>query len=532
MNVRIVICGLLLASCANVAPRHATKRALLVGINDYASVRTASSAGDRDWPNLKGALNDVRAMQEILITRYGFEREDIITLTDADATREAILGALERHLVSPARSNDVLFFYFAGHGSQVPNSKSDEPDRLDESIVPADSRAGAHDIRDKELRRHFNRILDRGAHLTILLDHCHSASGARTPGVVARGIAPEDRDAADGADYGPRPERRGAIVLAAAEDFDRAWETQDERRRWHGAFSWAWLRSIREAAPAEPVHQTFARARARMAAEMPFQSPVLGGNAGKMSVPFLGIDPRNDSRTRIAVKRVQSDGTAHLQGGSIHGLSAGIELRSADEQDNPHRLVITSVEGPERSTARVPYEQRHLLHPGTLLEPTAAPSRAWLEHAPESRWAYNLGIRRARDGTWATHSTFGGERYDLVLRARTTPTEPRYVYVFAIDSSGRSTLLFPRDGSVENRFPIGAATPEIALGDAAAFTITEPYGRDTYILLTTDEAIGDPWVLQWDGVRAPSAQRLSQWSLERITVTSVPPPQTKPRRVF
>ena len=58
-------------------------------------------------------------------------------------------------LAAAASKDDVVFVYFAGHGSQVRNSKSDEPDLLDESIVPADSRRGAPDIRDKELRRIF-----------------------------------------------------------------------------------------------------------------------------------------------------------------------------------------------------------------------------------------------------------------------------------------------------------------------------------------------------------------------------------------
>src|SRR5205085_10114581 len=134
---------------------------------------------------------------------YGFDRHDTITWTDQAATRAAIFHSIENHLESGAAKDDVLLFYFAGHGSQVRNSESDERDKLDESIVPADSRAGAPDIRDKELRVLFNRILDRGARLTVILDNCHSGSGARglPSGAQARGVQADLRDVADGTRY-------------------------------------------------------------------------------------------------------------------------------------------------------------------------------------------------------------------------------------------------------------------------------------------------------------------------------------------
>src|SRR5206468_3725245 len=120
-------------------------------------------------------VNDVNTMRDMLVALYGFDRNDIVTVTDQAATRDAILGDLER-LVNAAAKDDVILFYYAGHGSQVRNSSSEERDKLDESLVPADSRAGAPDIRDKELRILFNRILDRGARLTVILDNCHSSS--------------------------------------------------------------------------------------------------------------------------------------------------------------------------------------------------------------------------------------------------------------------------------------------------------------------------------------------------------------------
>jgi len=69
-------------------------------------------------------------------------------------------------------------------GSQVKNSKSHEPDKMDESMVPFDSFRSAKDIRDKELNKFFNHTLDQKAQLTLIIDACHSGSiskGIRAP---------------------------------------------------------------------------------------------------------------------------------------------------------------------------------------------------------------------------------------------------------------------------------------------------------------------------------------------------------------
>ncbi|HKR62968.1 MAG TPA: caspase family protein, partial [Thermoanaerobaculia bacterium] len=124
----------------------AERRALLIGINDYTASRLAaqkSAAPNRDWPNIAGAVNDARLFQDLLVQRYGFDRANILMLNDQAATRDAILNAIQQHLVAQAAEDDVIFFYYAGHGSQVLNTRSPERDRLDESIVPADSRRGA-----------------------------------------------------------------------------------------------------------------------------------------------------------------------------------------------------------------------------------------------------------------------------------------------------------------------------------------------------------------------------------------------------
>jgi hypothetical protein len=371
--------------------RAAGHHALLIGINDYSGSRLPELPGrgvsDREVPNLDGAVNDVQIMRDLLITLYGFKAADVSLLTDQMATRRAILQTLERRLVEATHSGDVVLFYFSGHGSQVRNSRSSEADRLDESILPADSRRGAPDIRDKELLAIFNAILDRGARLTIVLDTCHSGSGARglDGGLRFRGVSPDLRDVADPF-VAPSPERRGALILSAAQDFDLAFETLDEQGKIRGAFTWALARAMRDAEAGEPASETFLRAEARLHAERPAQEPLIAGSAEARGAPLLGVrTDRRHHRAVIAVEKATGPNDYLLEGGWASGVTVGSELRLANRDDV--RLEVTSLAGVAHSVARMTRGATKL-QPGALLDiatwaaPPGPPLRVWIPCAP------------------------------------------------------------------------------------------------------------------------------------------------------
>ncbi|HET8774340.1 MAG TPA: caspase family protein [Thermoanaerobaculia bacterium] len=373
---------------AQTLPR---RRALLIGIDDYSASALPrplrARPEQRGWPDLKGSVNDAGILREMLVLVYGFAPKDIVTLTNQQATRAAILQSIEQHLVKPAAKGDVVFYYFAGHGSQVPNPRSDEPDRLDESIVPADSRLGAPDIRDKELRPLFNRILDRGAHLTLLLDHCHSGSGFRglPTGARARGIR-RAHEISDPAPYGPKPDARGALVLVSTQDLDAAWETRGDDGLLHGSFTWAWIRAVRDSVAGESAQETFLRAQARLRSETPYQAPAILGTPAARLRPFLGLRiDRQADRPVVGVERVDPDGNVVLQGGWANGLSVGTELSCVSDRTLPARLRVTAILGLGRSIARIEAGRGvpQAVRAGALLEvtgwaaPPGRPLRVW-----------------------------------------------------------------------------------------------------------------------------------------------------------
>jgi hypothetical protein len=400
----------------------ARKRALLIGINDYSAStltpETSRAPAAREWPNLAGTIHDVHLMRDLLGPTYGFNREDIVILTDQQATRSGILRELKR-LEASARKNDVVLFYYSGHGSQVSNSLSPEKDKLDESLVPADSRLGPEDIRDKDLRKIFNKILDRGAKLTVVLDTCHSGSGTRAgldAGLVARGVKPDERDVADPSDP-PHPENRGALVLAATQDFDRAYEIPASDGLIRGAFTWALARALKDTERGEPVSDTFLRIEARLSVSGPGQDPVLAGTPAVRLRPFLGerIDRKN-RRPVIAIQEIRPDGMYELRGGWANGVTAGSELRVAGNPDV--RLEVQSITGISSSVARLvssaPARSRTPLGTGTLLEisawapPPTTPLRVWIPRAENDASGLARKLREAaaaHDISWIADPT-------------------------------------------------------------------------------------------------------------------------------
>ncbi|XP_038882190.1 metacaspase-9 [Benincasa hispida] len=130
-----------------------------------------------NYPNTKyelhGCINDVMAMREKLMSRFGFKESNIQVLTDEPGSLLMPTGAnIKRALgrmVGKAESGDVLFFHYSGHGTRVPSMKHGNFLRQDEAIVPCDFNL----ITDIDFRHLVNR-LPKGASFTMISDSCHS----------------------------------------------------------------------------------------------------------------------------------------------------------------------------------------------------------------------------------------------------------------------------------------------------------------------------------------------------------------------
>lgn len=159
--------------------------ALLVGIDKY-------HPESRGVNELKGCTNDIKAIEAHLRKQIATENKWKLVekiLTNDLATREAVIDGFNNHLCQ-ADSEDVVLFYYAGHGSYetAPEFfRNQERDGKIETIVCYDSRTSSGlDLVDKELSYLIEQVAKNNPHILIILDSCHSGTATRDPEVVER----------------------------------------------------------------------------------------------------------------------------------------------------------------------------------------------------------------------------------------------------------------------------------------------------------------------------------------------------------
>ncbi|MBY5835874.1 trypsin-like serine protease (plasmid) [Rhizobium leguminosarum] len=147
-------------------------RALLIGIDDY-EMREAK---------LTGSATDVKAMQVFLAKTLAYRPEQIHTLTNRKASREAILAEIDDWLVRQSTPGSRVFLYFSGQGSEEMGAEA----TTSPTLVAADAklvREGGkvtvtNQIRETEIAARLNSLKDR--RVTLLIDACHVGPGSRS----------------------------------------------------------------------------------------------------------------------------------------------------------------------------------------------------------------------------------------------------------------------------------------------------------------------------------------------------------------
>ena len=82
--------------------------ALIIGINEYQHVDPLSFAVD-----------DAVAVNNILIEKYGFNEENVLLITDEEATKNNIMNGFQKILLG-AKEKDRIVVFYAGHGDTYP----------------------------------------------------------------------------------------------------------------------------------------------------------------------------------------------------------------------------------------------------------------------------------------------------------------------------------------------------------------------------------------------------------------------------
>jgi len=171
--------------------------AVCVGINDYPS-----------YAPLSCSVNDAVEMSQVFRS-YGFDK--VLLLTDEEASREDILGAL-KEVRTDIGENDLFVFFYAGHGWTGADANGNQMGYL----LPVETRAG-HEADDgvsmAELREAAEAMQNR--HSFFIMDSCYSGFGISV--------------ATDSTDW---TSSRSIQMLTAGGALDRAFEADG-----HGLFT-------------------------------------------------------------------------------------------------------------------------------------------------------------------------------------------------------------------------------------------------------------------------------------------------------
>ncbi|HJX85718.1 MAG TPA: hypothetical protein VJ723_15365, partial [Candidatus Angelobacter sp.] len=186
--------------------------------------------------------------------------------------------------------------------------------------------------------------------------------------------------------------------------------------------------------------------------------------------------------------------------------------------------------------------------------------RSWLElPAPpsgaSSGFPYHLALRNRKTSVVENTTAQQDQEYDLVLvadAALPAKTKRKWVYVLNINCAGEGALLYPFEAEGNQLPPEGTVPTEISLTkNGNPVTMVEPFGQDTYILLTTSEQLPDPSVLNFQavlrrgaangpvspleellsssssGTRGPARALPTDWSVSYVHLPSAKAPQGK-----
>ena len=148
-----------------------TRKAVLCGINDYS------------YAPLRGCINDVDNIYQLLVETFHFSPSDIHLLTDAKVTKPNIRQEWQ-WLTQGAQEGDTLVFHFSGHGSHVPDLNGDEQDLRDEISCLCDMNFNNPNtyITDDEWYDLAQQV-NPSANLILIKDTCHSGGSSRFLGV-------------------------------------------------------------------------------------------------------------------------------------------------------------------------------------------------------------------------------------------------------------------------------------------------------------------------------------------------------------
>lgn len=486
--------------------------ALLVGINQYAGVQP-----------LEGAVNDATELRSVLIERWGFAAQDIVTLLDVQATRAAILHELDRLLIR-SRPGDLVLVYFSGHGTSGRDRGFGLPLPYSTgAFVPVEFKAeGTREemisrllVGRTDLRPRIEALDRGGRQVLALIDACYSGNTLRglyrntlaRPAFTKRYVALPPRSAGSepaakdpdlcgyncasaveeafpyravayvsSASEGEAAVDLGSSVLASVPTYDG---------RPHGAFSDALLRALRGEGPlladrdgdgrlsAAELHQvTLNFLRQRGLPHTPQLLPRLEDDrSGIAAAIFLQGTPRSGTAPAAPAAgrtlRVQLvDATPALT-----TVLQGLAQLTLVERDA--RLIVRR-DGEEWQLQSAAGDEITRL-PATGIKKVVAAVRAqaWVERVLAAPQDSGFRLELELSGQARGSVAVGGQSIHFAVRS----AQPAQLLVLTVSTDGSVAVLYPGNAAELQPVPAGTAV-RIPSVDTESILVQAPFGTD------------------------------------------------------
>lgn len=327
---------------------------LQVGIGKYQHAPT--------WAELRGSVTDVMEMRKVLEgDRWQVPPANIVTLTDAEGTKQNIFEKFQSHLIANAQKQflktknrsegAIILFEFSGHGSQVPDLDGDEKDDgKDETLVTVDSQDAPgknFDITDDEIYALTSRLRVFTDNIVYIFDSCHSGSGTRDaqdvrrlpekvnpvvpiPGIIQGATRSGDAKPADTAG-GVLPPGDDYIVITAAQANELASQKNcfeecgaTTRPVVYGNLTFYLIDELKNARSDTSYRELMENVVRRVTAEKPTQTPQIEGDKSRFVFGALGRTEDNFVRiVEAGTKKPNGDRLVKIAAGAMQGVPVG-----------------------------------------------------------------------------------------------------------------------------------------------------------------------------------------------------------------
>jgi hypothetical protein len=235
---------------------------LAIGINDYADV-----------PDVPFADRSAQQFAQIAERLLGAQKQNVIVLTNAEATSGRLRGRL-RTLLNRLGPQDQLLFYYAGHGVPGKDGKTTY-------LLAQDGTSGSYEEPDLQLEQLYAAVAkSQVGKAKLFIDACFSGRSDKNT-IVFDGVAPITVTPKQSF---PASDRLAVLTAGRGDQF-----ANQEKERGHRLFGYHLMRVILEEGPKLELAQIHSQLRKRVLEDSKRigpeyeQEPELQGN-GRLAI--------------------------------------------------------------------------------------------------------------------------------------------------------------------------------------------------------------------------------------------------------